>query len=64
MKLFFKNTAGLFTLAIDGWKNGYCLHFFPKKGYREWGYSEDWYDGPYYSYGLGPFLLLCWMENE
>ena len=36
------------------------IHIFPYKNQRQWGYLKEWYDGPLYSFGLGPLLLLCW----
>lgn len=37
-----------------------CLvfHILPKR--YQYGYEEDWYDGPWPSFGFGPLLLICW----
>lgn len=37
-----------------------CLHLYVQKHHRQWGYSEDWYDGPFYLFGLGRWLLFVW----
>ena len=53
---FYTNAAGRFTVSVGN----HCVHFFPKnKNDRMWGYHEDWYDGPKYLFGLGPFALFC-----
>ena len=26
----------------------------------QWGYRDEWYDGPMRSFGLGPLALVCW----
>ena len=54
--------AGRWT--FDGEAFGYyvSVHLLPRKRYRSWGYREDWYDGPLPEFGLGPLLLVCWME--
>ena len=41
------------------------FHIFPRKEgflqkYWQWGYMQDWYDGPLHLFGLGPLLLVCW----
>ena len=38
----------------------FCLHLFPRKGHRHWGYFEEWYDGPHPMFGIGPIALFCW----
>lgn len=48
----------------------FILHLLPRRHWQAWGYAETWYggeepgeentDGPYYEFGLGPFLLFCW----
>lgn len=50
-KLYEYNTIEVFSLSI---------HLLPRKNHREWGFCEDWYDGPIYSFGLHGLLLLCW----
>lgn len=51
--------AGKLTLC---WR-GFSLHIGVRHEYRSWGYREDWWDGPLPSFGLGPFLLVCWMYS-
>jgi len=58
---FFWKHAGLGTV----YTRDVALHLFPCKGVHglsawSWGYHKDWYDGPWHSFGVGPFLLLCW----
>ncbi len=58
----YAKNAGLFTVSWDRkekWQSTY-LHFFPKKRDWMWGKHESWYDGPCYSFGHGPLLLICW----
>lgn len=62
-------SLGLFGLAGGTFKcsNGktterWAIHFFPQKpkdGWQ-WGYEEDWYDGPIPSFSLGPLFLIAW----
>lgn len=66
LRIYSTNTAGLFTISWLGkerWQT-YAVHFFPYKDQRQWGMLKEWYDGPIYSFGLGPFLLICWTQNE
>ena len=37
-----------------------AIHIGIRKKDRLWGYEKDWYDGPWHSFGLGPFGLICW----
>lgn len=53
---FFWKHAGLMTI----WTEKYAFHVFPSYKFWQFGKDEDWYDGPYYSLGLGPLLLVCW----
>lgn len=57
----YTDSAGLLSVAWEGKKEWEytTIHFFPLKDIQ-WGYREDWCDGPLYSFGLGPFLLVCW----
>lgn len=38
------------------------IHFWVHKDHRQWGYIEDWYDGPLLSFGLGRLILICWND--
>jgi hypothetical protein len=57
----YTDAAGRLTLGL-GRRPGYltCIHFGVEKSHRQWGYKQDWYDGPIHSFGLGPLLLVCW----
>lgn len=59
----YKKNAGLFTISWDGKEDWQCvsIHFFPSKDHWQCGKEEDWHDGPIYSFGLGPLLLICWI---
>lgn len=57
-----EKTSGLIVLSATRKKKKWqylMFHFFPLKDIQ-WGYKEDWYDGPHHSFGLGPLLLICW----
>jgi hypothetical protein len=60
-----KLTYGKWFIGIE-WdespirKDDYYSHIILAKlpfKYRYWGYSETYYDGPWYSFGLGVFNL-------
>ena len=52
-----KDAAGQLTF----WRGDcFALHLLVRQQYRQWGLSADWYDGPLYSFGLGPILLVVW----
>ena len=36
------------------------FHFWVQGQDRLWGLQFGWWDGPLNSFGLGPFLLVCW----
>jgi len=57
---FFGGAAGLFTMEITKDNKIFDIHFIVKKKQRQWGFEEEWYDGPLYSFGLGPLILICW----
>lgn len=57
INLFYKKCSGFVTI----WFDKVAFHFFPKPKWQ-WGYEKDWYDGPLYSFGLGPLLLICWND--
>lgn len=50
--------AGLITFEVGK----YTVHILPS--YKFWyiGYSKSWYDGFWYQFGFGPFLLICWYD--
>ncbi len=37
----------------------YCGWLSPRGGNRYWGYREDWYDGPIYSFGFWYFNVYA-----
>lgn len=51
--------AGLVCVTFGPW----ALHFLVGRGHWQWGYEEDWYDGPLPSWGCGPLFLLCGMDT-
>jgi hypothetical protein len=61
--IFGSQVAGLVDVlfTIRGWV--FDVHFLIRKDQRQWGYVADYYDGPLYSFGLGPFILICWMRG-
>lgn len=56
-----RDAAGKVDFVVTTNKRYYDFHFFICKESRCWGYGEEWYDGPLCSFGLGPFMLICWM---
>ena len=55
-----RSGAGLLSV----WGKKYCLHFAVQRRHSQWGFSETWYDGPWYSWGIGPFALICWQPDD
>jgi len=56
-----KDIAGLYCIDFRTELKSvvyYNFHFFIKKECRQWGFSKDWYDGPIWSFGFGPFFLI------
>lgn len=50
--------AGFFGLSMGAW----AVHVGVRRDHWVWGAdTTGWYDGPIHHYGLGPFLLVCWM---
>lgn len=39
------------------------VHVAVAKSFRQWGYREEWYDGAFPSFGLGPLLKVCAFEH-
>ena len=56
---YWTNAAGRFSFS---WR-GFGFHFFPKKGHSQWGLTEEWYDGPIFTLGFGPLLIICWQYS-
>lgn len=55
--------AGLISFGwVYGENKSIDFHLFPSIQYWQWGYGQDWYDGPLPYLGLGPLLLICWLE--
>jgi len=46
-------------LICAGWR-GFALHLLLPRSEWVWGLQEDWYDGPQFLLGAGPFALLTW----
>ncbi len=40
----------------------FALHLAVRPEYWQLGNREYWHDGTLYSFGLGPLLLITWME--
>jgi len=59
MKIYFTKLAMVSwrTLDIGDW---FSIHILPHKYHKRWWFQRDWYDGPLYSFGLGPLVLVCW----
>jgi len=53
---FYRNAAGL--LSFDCF--GAVVHLGVKRQHRQWGRDESWHDGPLYSFGIGPLILVVW----
>ncbi len=57
-----ENFAGRWTWGLgrdsdDRWWIG--LHVLLTREHWQWGYQKEWYDGPLWSFGFGPFFLIC-----
>lgn len=57
---FFWRHAGLISISFYACKREWTLHLAVSPKNWQWGYAEDWYDGPLSRFGLGPLFLLCW----
>jgi len=63
MKISFKRWSGMagrYCVAFDNVHGWLVIQFFIEKDGWLWGYENIWYDGPHYSFGLGPILLISW----
>ena len=47
--------------AENDWRF-FGVHLFPDRDSHEWGFGEDWYNGPIYSFGAGPLALIVWSK--
>lgn len=63
MQIEFGKYAGLIAIHF-GYKKRFTLHLGVKYAHWMLGYQEDWYDGPLYFFGGGPFFLLSWLDKE
>ncbi len=54
-----KGEPGAGLLCLE-WGSVPGRDFFVKRDSWQWGYEENWYDGPLPSFGLGPPRLLAW----
>jgi len=56
--------CGLFCVEFYGfkkdWRSLTIQLIIPKYKKWLWGYETVWYDGPHYSFGLGPLFLITW----
>jgi hypothetical protein len=53
--------AGLFSVHWETrGQTNICVHVVVARRYWQWGRSDDWYDGPWCSFGCGPLFLICW----
>ncbi|HEY8096166.1 MAG TPA: hypothetical protein VIE65_08740 [Methylobacter sp.] len=59
-----KNNAGLVCLwnADEKQLSTFAIHFLVSPRFWLFGRQEEWFDGPLYSFGLGPLILINWME--
>lgn len=57
VEIYYTGVAGI--ICIVSYK--YIIHILPRKGHRLWGREFDEFHG-WYSFGLGPFLLLMWED--
>ena len=53
--------AGLLTIYKDRPNRcaAWCLHFAVHPKAWDWGYTSEWFDGYWRSFGLGPVFLFC-----
>lgn len=64
--IFTTRTVGKLYVGISWGLYGHKhlgVHLLPSKsaeaiGYRDWGWTSDWYDGPRYTFGLGRFMFF------
>ncbi len=58
-----RRSAGLISFGARFKGYFWNFHFIVQRSHWQWGYVRDWYDGPLYSFGLGPLFLLAWVDN-
>lgn len=60
---------GRVYIGMEGKKFRFIgIHIFPRFDTKvaelakeeRWGLTKSWYDGPIYSFGLGPFAMIIW----
>jgi hypothetical protein len=56
----YTGAAGLVSIGL---KESHCLHLLVKPSHWIFGFESTWYDGPWYSVGLGPFFLYTWQPS-
>lgn len=60
---YYTKAAGLFSISFDFGKNHYLtIHFFPRKGFRQWGYMNVFECGRHRSFSLGPLIDVIWSD--
>lgn len=59
-----QNVVGRCFIGIEGQRHFVGIHIFPRfdPNYTDewWGLTESWYDGPLYSFGVGPLFCIVW----
>lgn len=63
MKFYYgKGSHGKICITFRALEFGFNVHLLPRrdKWKDRWGFNESWYDGPLYSFGLGPVIYVCW----
>lgn len=53
---FHRNAAGLVCFSV----RDVTVHLAVRPRHWHFGLHEYWYDGPLYTFGLGPLLMICW----
>lgn len=56
--------AGLVSVCIMLGRWEINVHLLPARRSQQWWYLRTWWDGYLYSFGLGPLLLLCWVQHD
>jgi hypothetical protein len=52
--------AGKLYLGVTLFQSHFGIHFAVSKKYRFWGRSYEYYDGPIYMFGGGPFFMAIY----
>lgn len=53
---FHRNAAGLICFSV----RDVTVHIAVRPKSWRFGLHEGWYDGPFYTFGLGPLVMFCW----